>query len=81
MVVGHRKLVQTHIRHVEQHIRRGQMTTLARQLAAFVEARLETREVYLYAIARPDPKSIIDVVKRLASLKSVTQEGILLRLD
>jgi hypothetical protein len=34
-----------------------QMTTLARQVATFVEARLETPDVYVYAIARPDAQS------------------------
>jgi hypothetical protein len=48
-------LVQAHIRQAEERMRRDRVTVLADQIATFVEAELKTRDVYVYAIARPDP--------------------------
>jgi hypothetical protein len=47
-------LVQTHVRLAEQRMRQDRVSVLADQIATFVGAELKTRDVYVYAIARPD---------------------------
>ena len=49
--------LRTHLRQVDRNIRRDGMAPLAGQIAAFMEARLATPDVYVFAIVRPDQKS------------------------
>lgn len=52
-----RKSVETHLEQVKQRMRAGDMMPLARQMAAFMDAKLPGRDVYVHAIPGPDPVS------------------------
>ncbi|HMF76473.1 MAG TPA: hypothetical protein VK604_12490, partial [Bryobacteraceae bacterium] len=52
-----RHSVKTHIRQVRREMRASELMPLASQVAAFTEANLPTRDIYIHAIPGPFPTS------------------------